>query len=141
MNRPEVNDVAILFGRESSGLTNEELEMCNKVIQIPADNEYSSLNIAAAVQIICYEFLTAEQVNEDEQGDEVEIIPLATQEQMEKFFQHLEECMTDIGYFDPGKPRRLMRRMRRLFNRTQLDTNELNIMRGLLSAAQSMNRK
>jgi len=131
------NRVAVLFGCENSGLTNEELALCNKVIQIPANKEYSSLNLAAAVQIICYEFLTTKSIDKDNKGNAPGKVPLATQDQMEKFYQHLEACMIDIGYFDPEKPRLLIRRMRRLFNRSQLDINELNIMRGLLSAAQS----
>ncbi len=134
--RTTLDKVAILFGTESSGLTNDELETCGSMIQIPTHEQYSSLNIAAAVQIICYELMTAAQIG-GIQTEQLNTVPLATQEQMAQFYRHLRECMIDIGYLDPHKPRKLMRRMKRLFNRARLDENELSIMRGLLSAAQS----
>jgi len=136
LNRTTPDKVAILFGRESSGLTNDELETCSGMIQIPTHEQYSSLNIAAAVQIICYELMTAAQIG-GLRTEQLNTVPLATQEQMTQFYRHLRECMIDIGYLDPHRPRRLMRRMKRLFNRARLDENELSIMRGLLSAAQS----
>ena len=128
--------VALLFGRESSGLSNDEIEACNMLIRIPANNEYNSLNIAAAVQLVCYEIMLAGIVNDknDEAGSDR--IPLATMDEMRLFYQHLEQCLIDLDYFNPEKPRLLMRRMKRLFNRALLDQNELNILRGILSAAQ-----
>jgi TrmH family RNA methyltransferase len=127
--------VAILFGRESSGLNNEELELCNMAMQIPTDPDFSSLNVASAIQIICYELLqtiTSGEVQEIKKQKS----PPVTAEQMRLFYEHLAECMTDIGYYDPAVPRSLMRRMKRLFNRARLDRDEMNILRGLLSAIQ-----
>lgn len=127
--------VAILFGRESSGLANDELECCHTMLQIPANEEFSSLNVASAVQIVCYELLCASLVTGDKSRNPEEGEPV-TAEQMQQFYEHLEACMTDIGFYDPEKPKRLMRRLKRLFNRARPDQNEMNILRGLLAAAQ-----
>lgn len=133
----EVNysSVAIIFGRESSGLSNDEMELCNLVLQIPTAPEYNSLNLASAVQIICYEIyllsISADSIESVENDS-----PLVNQDKMEQLYSHFEECMIEIGFHDANNPGRLMHRLRRLFNRAQLDENEWNILRGLLSAAQ-----
>ena len=137
----QTGQVALVFGRESSGLSNEELERCNAMVQIPGNPEFSSLNIASAIQILCYEILeTMLKIHGTESNSEADF-PLATTDQMNKFYEHLEQCMIDIDFYDPEKPRRLMRRLKRLFNRAQLDENEMNILRGLLAAAQDAARK
>ena len=131
------NKTAIVFGRENSGLSNSELEDCNAMIQIPTNKEYSSLNLASAVQIIAYElrmFLMNDNMEQTIE-DEGMAVPV-TSEQMALFYQHLEGCLTDIGYYDPKKPRLLMRRLKRLFNRAQLDEEEYNIFRGIMSSVQ-----
>jgi len=129
------SSVAIVFGRENSGLSNEELELCNLVLQIPTNDKYSSLNLASAVQIICYEIhlLAMNDVSiEAEESDS----HLVNQDKMEMFYQHLEQCMIDIGFHDVNNPRLLMHRMRRLFNRAQLEESECNILRGILAKVQ-----
>ncbi|MBL1141659.1 MAG: RNA methyltransferase [Proteobacteria bacterium] len=129
------SSVALVFGRENSGLSNEELELCNLVMQIPTNAEYSSLNLASAVQIICYElYLLAgcEIKNETDEDNSA----LVSQDKIEMFYQHLEKCLIDIDFYDIDNPRLLMHRMRRLFNRTQLEENECNILRGILSKVQ-----
>lgn len=131
----QYSSVAVVFGRENSGLSNEEMELCNLVLQIPTDKEYSSLNLASAVQIICYEIYALIGVDENKQTDETNAA-LVTQGKMEMFYQHLEECLINIGFHDAENPRLLMHRMRRLFNRTQLEENECNILRGILSKIQ-----
>ena len=128
---------AILFGRESSGLSNEELDLCHAMIRIPTNEEFSSLNIASAVQIICYEvskqyLALGDTVTADNNPE-----PPATAEQMEHLYEHLRQTLIDIGYLDPEKPRRLMRRIKRLFNRARPDSNEYNILRGILTAIQN----
>ncbi|MDX1519459.1 MAG: RNA methyltransferase, partial [Gammaproteobacteria bacterium] len=128
-------EVAVLFGRESSGLTNAELELCNAMLQIPANPEFSSLNIASAIQILCYELMLGILDGETTEGEEPET-PLATAGQMQLFYEHLEACMQQIGFLDPAKPRQLMRRLRRFFNRSQPDQDELNLLRGMLTAMQ-----
>ena len=132
--------VAIVFGRESSGLNNDELELCNMAMQIPADPGFSSLNVASAIQIICYEILQSVMTGNPNELKK-EKSQLASAEKMRLFYAHLEECMTDIGYYDPGVPRSLMRRMKRLFNRARLDQDEINILRGLLSTIQEATGK
>lgn len=132
--------IAIVFGRESSGLTNEELELCSNMISIPSNPSFSSLNLAASVQIICYEIY--KELREDANGvaDIKMNVPLVTTAELERLYEHLEECMMDIGFYNPEKPRLLMRRLRCLFNRAQLDQNEYNILRGILAAAQQAAR-
>lgn len=134
--QPEAQAVAILFGRERTGLTNEELDRCHYLVQIPSNPEYPSLNIAAAVQVIVYELrlLAGDGVNADQAA-----IDYATAQQMEHFYQHLEETLVELEFLDPANPKQLMRRLRRLFGRTRPDQNEINILRGILTAA--MNRK
>ncbi|HWQ95415.1 MAG TPA: tRNA (cytosine(32)/uridine(32)-2'-O)-methyltransferase TrmJ [Gammaproteobacteria bacterium] len=126
--------VALVFGREHSGLTNSELERCNALVRIPSNPDFSSLNIAAAVQILAYEIMlenleSAPEVPGDDAGP-------ATAAEMEQLYTHLEQALTDIGFLDPANPRQLMRRLRRLFNRARLDKIEINILRGILTAAQ-----
>jgi tRNA (cytidine32/uridine32-2'-O)-methyltransferase len=130
-------NVAVLFGREDRGLTNEELQVCNLHLNIPTSADYSSLNLAMAVQIVCYELAMSVAVTdlpegEDEQWD----APFATQENMERFYAHLEQTLTDIEFLDPAAPRQLMARLRRLYSRVRLDEMELNILRGILTETQ-----
>lgn len=129
-------NVAIVFGRENSGLTNEELELCNLVLQIPANPEYSSLNLASAVQIVCYEIHSFANTEQNHKKDENETA-LVNQDKMELFYQHLEDCLIDINYYDVDNPKLLMHRMRRLFNRLQMEESEYNILRGILSRVQN----
>ena len=138
INSLSCNKVALVFGRENSGLSNQELELCNIAIQIPANPDYSSLNIACAVQLICYEFslMVAQSHRKLYPSEEQRKIPFATNAEMKLFYEHLEQCMTEIEFFNPDKPRRLMRRLKFLFNRSQLDRNEANILRGFLAAIQ-----
>lgn len=132
---------AILFGTENSGLSNEDIELCNSIICIPANPEFSSLNLASAVQIICYELRKSLTGDNEPSPEYLENELPANVEQMNLFFDHLENCLTEIGFYDPEKPRLLMRRLKRLFNRAQLDINEYNILRGILSAAQNAAKK
>ncbi|MCG8324661.1 MAG: RNA methyltransferase [Thiotrichales bacterium] len=134
INAPADSDIAILFGREQSGLSNEEMDLCHRAIRIPANPHYSSLNIAAAVQIVSYEVLMQRLNQTGTETEDDAKTPLATHEEMDRLYEHLQTTMTEVGFFDPEKPRRLMRRMRRLFNRAQLDNNEYNILRGFLAA-------
>jgi tRNA (cytidine32/uridine32-2'-O)-methyltransferase len=137
-------DIAILFGREHSGLTNEELARCHYLVYIPSNPDYTSLNIAAAVQVICYELLTTAL---DRAGDTTMMpAPKASEpagekefagaDEMEGFFRHLEQVLTEIEFLSPDHPGKMLRRLRRLFNRARLTRVELNIMRGILTAIQ-----
>ena len=133
VNEATTGEVALLFGRERSGLTNEELDRCHYLVNIPTNQEYSSLNLAAAVQVLSYEIFLAQQqpfLKEDQLFD------VATAEMMEGFHHHLEQALSDIGFSDPRQSDKLLRRLRRLFNRARPNQDEINILRGILSAAQ-----
>ena len=123
--------VAIVFGREKSGLSNSELERCQYLVHIPANSGYSSLNLAMAVQVISYELMMAGH----KAAAAPERLPVSAAE-MEGLFGHLEQALGDIGFADPAKSDKLMRRLKRLFYRAQPDADELKILRGILSAAQ-----
>lgn len=133
MQQPEGTRAAVLFGRERTGLTNEELDRCHYLVRIPVNPEYPSLNVAAAVQVIAYELRMAAGVPLPRQENRYRF---ATAEEMELFYQHLEKTLIGVGFLDAGNPRQLMRRLRRLFGRTRPNCNELNILRGILTAVQ-----
>jgi len=126
--------VAVLFGREDRGLTNEELQLCNLHLTIPTDAAYSSVNLAMAVQIVCYELrmLLAPEARPDREDANWDSA-FATHENMERFYVHLEETLVDLEFLDPAAPRQLMSRLRRLYGRVRLDEMELNILRGILT--------
>ncbi len=129
-------NVAILFGREHSGLSNDELDRCQHLINVPANPEYSSLNLAAAVQVLAYEFkmsfdptIVVGRIGEERERIEAK--------DLEHLYQHFEQSLTTIGFLDPKQPKNLMRRLRRLFNRADLDRNEVQILHGILRAAEN----
>lgn len=144
-------EVAIVFGREDRGLTNEELALVNYHVTIPVNTDYGVLNVAQAIQVICYELRMAtlalvEQkenteatmpVTETEsmQWDE----PLVTHEQMQQFYPHIEKMLAEIEFMDPKNPRLLPLRLRRLFGRIQLDRMEYHLLRGIFTRVQAMN--
>jgi len=134
------HEVAVLFGRERYGLTNEEMQRCHALVQIPANPEYSSLNLAQAVQILAYELRMAELGGNGLERDALDWEPVDAL-QMERFYEHLEQVLLDIRFLNPEQPKKLMMRLRRLFNRARPDQNEVNILRGILSAAQSLSEK
>lgn len=132
---PEGNQIAILFGREHSGLTNDELQRCHMHLHIPSFEGYSSLNIAAAIQVVAYELRMARLVQKgtatiDNPWDE----PMASSEEVEHLLTHMENVMTESGFLDPQNPRQTLTRIRRLFTRLRLDTSEVAILRGMLRA-------
>jgi TrmH family RNA methyltransferase len=124
--------VAAVFGPEKSGLHNDDLDLCHTLLTIPTDPEFSSLNLAMAVQVLTYELRVAGMV-----GDRPEFeseAPPATGDEMEQFYAHLEQVMIDLEFLKPDNPRHLMRRIRRMFIRARPDKNEVNILRGILAA-------
>ncbi|GFO72043.1 tRNA (cytidine32/uridine32-2'-O)-methyltransferase [Bathymodiolus japonicus methanotrophic gill symbiont] len=122
--------IAILFGRENSGLKNHELDLCQTLLTIPSNAAYSSLNIAAAVQVVCYELLVAS--NQGAVEPEVREVALASSAQMESFYEHLYQALQEIGFINPQKSTSIMRRLRRVYHRATLDIKELDILRGIL---------
>jgi len=125
--------VALVFGTERSGLQNEQMDRCNALVYIPANPDYSSLNLAAAVQLIAYELRFAQGQFEPKQDPEW---PPASAGEMEMFYEHLHRVLLNSGFLKPDNPRNLMRKMRRLFNRAQPDEHEIQILRGMLAAVE-----
>jgi tRNA (cytidine32/uridine32-2'-O)-methyltransferase len=123
--------VAVLFGREVSGLTNEELERCNRRLVIPAHPDYRSLNLAMAVQVVCYELHRAVAAAPD--APAAWDRDLASAKEVAALYRHLEQVLRRIGFEDPKAPRRTMTRLRRLFGRIAMDETEVAILRGVLS--------
>jgi len=122
--------VAVIFGPEKSGLINEQIDCCNQLINIPSSESYKSLNLAMAVQIVAYELRLANQAL----PAEIRARNLASSEDIELFYKHLNQVLLETGFLDPKNPKQLMRRLRTLFNRAQMDENEINIMRGILAS-------
>ena len=123
--------VALVFGRENNGLTNEELQQCHFHVCIPANPEYSSLNLAAAVQTLCYEVRMA-RLEKDAFPPTENDYPL--NEDLERFYQHLEQTLTGTNFIVKNHPGMVMTKLRRLFNRARPESQELNILRGILSS-------
>jgi tRNA/rRNA methyltransferase len=127
-------DVALVFGTERTGLTVAEVNKCGLIATIPASTTYASLNLAQAVQVFAYELRTAS--NTSGSPPAVDSVNLATHEEVEHFYEHLERTLHATGFLNPEQPGRLMQRMRRLFARSRLEKEEVNILRGILSAMQ-----
>lgn len=127
--------VALVFGRERTGLTNDELQKCHYHVAIPANPEYSSLNLAMAVQTLCYEvrmhWLQQEQVGETDMA-----VDYPSAEQLEGFYEHLEQTLLKTGFIADDHPGQVMSKLRRLFNRARPEAVELNILRGILTSVQ-----
>jgi tRNA/rRNA methyltransferase len=130
--------VAIVLGSEKFGMTTEQVNRCSAIVTIPANPDYSSLNLASALQIFAYEVRLAAL---DPRPTQLRAHPPATRAQMEAFYAHLEQTMLDLHFLDPQQPRRLMQRLRRLFERARVEREEFNILRGVLAAAQEAARK
>ena len=135
--------IALVFGREDSGLTTDELQRCQYHVHIPSMPDFSSLNLAAAVQVLAYELrmqgLQREgaptKMHKVETTAVFNEIP-ATAGELEQFYQNLEQVLVEIGFHDPQKPRQLMPRLRRLYGRVHLNRMEMNILRGILTETQ-----
>lgn len=133
-------EVALVFGREYAGLTNEELQRCHFHVHIPSDPEFSSLNLAAAVQVLAYEVRMAWLAAENQPTKTLKLETTAIQssqpvtaDELESFYTHLEQALVEIRFLDPAKPRHLMSRLRRLYGRSEVSKLEMNILRGILT--------
>ena len=148
----EQQEIAVIFGREDRGLTNEELALANFHVTIPVNTEYGVLNVAQAIQIICYEMrMAATELMEHQVDDKATMKvteddamewdePLVTHEQMEQFYPHIQKMLEEIEFLDPKNPRLLPLRLRRLFGRIQLDRMEYHLLRGIFSRVQALNK-
>jgi len=126
--------VALVFGTEMSGLSNAELDLCQLLAMIPANPAYSSLNLAAAVQICCYELRMALGTPA---LAEPSAFPPATSDEIEGLYHHMEETLIQIGFLNPAQPKKLMQRIRRIYARARLEKEEVNILRGILKLTQN----
>jgi len=135
--------VALVFGRESSGLTNDELQLCHFHVQIPANPEYSSLNLAMAVQTLSYEvrmaFLEQENKQYEKTTDNEEEFPVV--EETERLYEHFEKALTETGFIVPSHPGLVMTKIRRLFNRARPDVKEVKMLRGILASVEKAVKK
>ena len=125
-------DIALVFGNERTGLSNEDVERCSALAHIPANPAYSSLNLAQAIQVLSYELRMAYLL----EGEGWEPVPasagtLAASDEIERMFVHLENALISLDFLDPGNPKKLMSRLRRLFARAGLEREEVNIVRGI----------
>jgi len=129
-------EVALVFGRERTGLTNDEINRCHLLVNIPSNPDFSSLNLASAVQVLSYEIRRAAESGavSSPGGDPPLGEPCATQTEIQQFYVHLEQTLVETGFLNPANPRHLMRRLMRLYNRVALTVNEVNILRGILTS-------
>jgi len=147
----ENQQAAILFGRESSGLRNEEMDLCHAQIRIAANEEYSSLNLASAVQIIAYEIRMAalqdSLVKKEGQVKQKTLSPLelrqksATSAQYEAYLEHLQQTLEQLDFIKSKPPTMLMRKLSRLYNKARLSVEEIQILRGILTAIQTQDKR
>jgi tRNA/rRNA methyltransferase len=121
------NAIGLAFGSEKEGLTNEELFLCHLYVRIPSMESFASLNLAQAVMVICYEIFQASM------DIPKQPIHLAKADQLERMFEHMEKTLLQIGFLDSNHPQRIMRVMRNLFGRSQMDEREVKILQGIWS--------
>ncbi|MCZ2723237.1 RNA methyltransferase [Marinomonas sp. 15G1-11] len=132
-------ETAFVFGREDRGLTNEELQRCHYHVHIPSVETFSSLNLAAAVQVLSYELRMKSLLSVNEQPVQTKWdVPAASAEQVDYMLEHLEKVMLLTEFLDPNTPRQVMTRFRRLFQRAQLDQHEIGMLRGVLTSVEKM---
>lgn len=137
----EQGPVALVFGRERVGLTNDELQKCHYHVAIPANPEYSSLNLAMAVQILAYEVRVAFLDRQQEEAATVEESPYPLVDDIERFYQHLEHTLVRTGFIRAAHPGQVMNRLRRLFARARPEAQELNILRGMLTSIEKQDKQ
>lgn len=136
LSATDAGDVALVFGNETAGLSNAEVQRCQRTAFIPANPDYSSLNLGSAVQLLCYELRLAAYDGAPPVASKVTPFasPPATNDDVERYYAHLESVMIATGFLDPKQPKRLLPKLRRLFGRVQLERDEVNILRGILDA-------
>lgn len=140
LSAAQTGEVALVFGNETMGLTNEEIQHCQAAVTIPTNPDFSSLNLGSAVQVLCYECRMSAYAAKPpvpDQGVTPFSSQAATSEEVEGLYAHLEAVMTESGFFNPERPGRLLPKLRRLFGRASLERDEVNILRGILAATQN----
>jgi len=135
------NKIAVIFGREDRGLTNEELGLCNLHVHIPSSDEYPSLNLSQAIQIMAYEIRLTALTNQGRLKKQEWDVPLAENAEIERLIDHFDELMQEVEFYKTDNPRQLLTRVRRFFKRSKLDHMEANIFRGVFAAIQKKLKK
>ena len=130
------NTVAILFGREDRGLTNDELQRCNLHVHIPANEDYPVLNVAMSVQVVCYQLLISRAIDSGMKNNQHWDVPLAEANHVSRLVEHFTDVAEKLEVFNKGNPRQIGARIKRLFTRIGLDEMEVNFMRGFLAAVE-----
>ena len=130
------HQVALVFGRERTGMTNEEIGLCHKLINIHTNPQYSSLNVASTIQIVTYELMMTTHLSRKELAESIQPVDYAVSDAMEGFYRHLEETLIEIDFLNPEQSPQLMPKLRQLYNRSRLKQEELNILRGILTQTQ-----
>ena len=130
------NTVAILFGREDRGLTNDELQRCNLHVHIPANEDYPVLNVAMSVQVVCYQLLISRAIDSEMKNNQHWDVPLAEANHISRLVEHFTDVAEKLEVFNKGNPRQIGARIKRLFTRIGLDEMEVNFMRGFLAAVE-----
>lgn len=133
------SQVALVFGREHSGLTNDELQLCNYMVCIPTNPEFSSLNLASAIQVLCYEIYRQQAIAPGTSSPDAEDLP-ATSGEIEGYFEHLQRVLESTGFLNPQQPGLIMQRLRRLYLRSEMTRNEINILRGMMTAIEKQRK-
>lgn len=128
------NNIALVFGRERVGLTNDELQKCHYHVSIPTNPDYSSLNLAMSVQVLCYEIRMAMLRLNEQPLEKNDTTSYPNDDNIERFYQHLEQTLLQTGFINPNHPGQIMGRLRRLFTRARIEQQELNILRGILTS-------
>lgn len=130
------NTVAILFGREDRGLTNDELQRCNLHVHIPANEDYPVLNVAMSVQVVCYQLLISRAIDSEMKNSQHWDVPFAEANHVNRLVEHFTDVAEKLEVFNKGNPRQIGARIKRLFTRIGLDEMEVNFMRGFLAAVE-----
>jgi TrmH family RNA methyltransferase len=126
---------ALVFGREHSGLNNEELQLCNQMVCIPTNPDFSSLNLASAIQVLCYEIYRRQYALTPVAARTIDEQDLpASSAEIEGYFEHLRKILEQSGFLNPDQPGLIMQRLRRLYLRSEMTRNEINILRGMLTS-------
>ena len=136
---PDDQSVALVFGREHAGLTNDELQHCQYTVTIPTNPDFSSLNVASAIQVLSYEIYKL-HADTKQPVEPMNVEPPADSGELEGYFNHLEQVLVSTGFLDPSNPRQMMKRLRRLYQRAEPSKNEINILRGTLTSVEKFRK-
>lgn len=135
------SNIAIIFGRERTGLTNEELRCCDFHTMVQTNPHYGSLNLSQAVQLFCYELRKYHLSAEPQKADDEDLLKLASSKDVERFYEHLEKTLLLTEFLDTKQPNKVMAKLKKIFKRSQLEEADINLLRGILSSVQDLPKR